>query len=328
MKYLSILFLSLFAASSVYSQGSGNSSGATRTVGSATSLSSSANLPVEHIGPNDLLGITVYDSPELTRTVRVDSEGSIRLPMLDKHIKAAGLYPEELEKTIASTLITEQVMVDPVVTVSVIEYRSRTITVVGAVKTPLTFQDTGIVTLLDAITTSGGLTENAGQEIIVTRQGVDQGGQAPSDIKRIPTQDLLSGADPALNIALHSGDVVRVPDAGRFYVIGNVKSPGAYPIRDGTESSVMKAMALSQGLTAYWAHTAYIYRIANGNGARSEIPIPLKDILKRRASDVPLRSNDILYIPEASGRKATLTALDRTAMIGVGFGNALLYLYR
>jgi protein involved in polysaccharide export with SLBB domain len=127
---------------------------------------------------------------------------------------------------------------------------------------------------------------------------------------------------------LRSGDVVRVPEAGRFYVVGNVKTPGTYPIKEGTQSSVLKAMALSQGLTSYWAHTAYIYRIADGSGTRTEIPIPLKDILNRKAPDMPLMSNDILYIPEASARKATLTTLDRVAMIGVGFGNALLYVYR
>jgi polysaccharide export outer membrane protein len=121
-------------------------------------------LPVEKIGPDDLIGITVYDAPELTRTVRVDAGGDIRLPMVPQHIKAAGLYPAELEKAISTVLIQENVLVDPVVTVSVVEYRSRPITVAGAVKTPVTFQATGTVTLLDAITRAGGLTENAGRK--------------------------------------------------------------------------------------------------------------------------------------------------------------------
>ncbi len=65
--------------------------------GGATSLNESSNLPVEQIGKDDLIGITVYDSPELTRTIRVDSEGEIHLPMLRKPIRAAGLYPADLE---------------------------------------------------------------------------------------------------------------------------------------------------------------------------------------------------------------------------------------
>jgi polysaccharide biosynthesis/export protein len=326
MKHSLFLVFTLFTASGLCAQSTGNLTGSARSVGGATPMSSGANLPVERVGPNDLLGITVYDSPELTRTTRVDAEGTIRLPMIAKHIKASGLYPEDLEKSIAGELVSEQIMVDPIVTVSVIEYRSRAITVVGAVRNPSTFQDTGVVTLLDAITTSGGLAESAGQEILVSRQETDQNGQTSTAIKRIETLGLLNGSDSTLNIALQSGDVVRVPEAGRFYVVGNVKSPGTYPIKEGTESSVMKAMALSQGLSSYWAHTAYIYRIANGSETRTEIPIPLKDILKRNAPDMPLMANDILYIPEASGRKATLTTLDRTLMLAASYGTVLLYL--
>ena len=93
-----------------------------------------SNLPVERIGRDDLVGITVYDSPELTRTVRVGADGNIRLPMVQQHIHAAGLYPAELEAAITTALIQENVLVEPIVTVSVVEYRSRPITVVGAVR--------------------------------------------------------------------------------------------------------------------------------------------------------------------------------------------------
>ena len=170
MKYLTIALLSLFVAGQLPAQSPSGAGSPIHGGTGATSLSESTNLPVERIGENDLIGITVYDSPELTRTVRVNEDGTIRLPMLQKHIKAAGLYPEELEKVIMHALIDEQVLVDPIVTVSVVEYRSRPINVVGAVKTPVTFQDTGVVTLLDAITQAGGLADNAGQEILVSRE--------------------------------------------------------------------------------------------------------------------------------------------------------------
>ena len=106
----------------------------------ATTFSDVSNLPVARIGDNDLIGVTVYDAPELTRTVRVSSEGDILLPMVKQPIHAAGLYPEELEKAIAGALIRDHVLVDPVVTVSIVEYQSRPITVAGAVRMPLTFQ--------------------------------------------------------------------------------------------------------------------------------------------------------------------------------------------
>ena len=111
--------------------------------GSEVSMNASSDLPIERIGADDLIGITVYDSPELTRTVRADSNGAIRLPMMEQPINAKGLYPSELEKSIASALIEEHVLVDPIVTVNVVEYRSRPISVVGAVRNPITFQATG-----------------------------------------------------------------------------------------------------------------------------------------------------------------------------------------
>ena len=293
----------------------------------ATSLNTSLNLPEEPIGPNDLLGITVYDSPELTRTVRVEADGTFRLPMLKEHIRAAGLLPEELEKVITSDLVHEQLFVDPIVTVSVVEYRSRPINIVGAVRTPITIQAVGDVTLLDAITQAGGLTDDAGPEILVSHRQVDASGKTVENIRHVPTQDLLDEVDPSLNFALQGGDVIRVPSAGHFYVVGNVKVPGVYTIKDGAESSVLRALSLVQGLNSFSASTAYIYRIVDGHGKREELPIPLKKILDRKSPDVPLMANDILYVPVASGRKAVLTTLDRMAMIGVGFGNALLYIY-
>ena len=103
-------------------------------------LGESGNLPVQKIGIDDLVGVQVYDSPELTRTLRVGKDGAVRMPLLKQRIKAAGLFPQDVENAIVDALREEQILVEPVVTVSVVEYRSRPISIVGAVKRPLTFQ--------------------------------------------------------------------------------------------------------------------------------------------------------------------------------------------
>ncbi len=128
-----------------------------------------ANLPAQPVGANDLVAVSVYDAPELTRTVRVGADGMIRLPMLERLIKAQGLMPAQLEAAIAKALRDEQIIVDPFVTVTVAEYNSRPISVAGAVKSPIVFQATFPVTLLEAITRAGGLAPEAGAEILVTR---------------------------------------------------------------------------------------------------------------------------------------------------------------
>jgi polysaccharide export outer membrane protein len=295
-------------------------------VGAAT-FSDTSNLPVVKIGDNDLIGVTVYDAPELTRTVRVNSEGDLSLPMVKQPIHAAGLYPEDLEKAIAAALTRDHVLVDPVVTVSIVEYQSRPITVAGAVRMPLTFQATGNVTLLDAISKAQGLAENAGSEVLVSDQAPGPDGKPNTLVHRIPVRELLDGTNPSLNLSLQGGEVIRVPEAGRVFVLGRVKKPGAFFITDGSESSVMKAISLSEGLDTFPSHNAYIYRLEGGTGGRNEIPIDLKKIMDRKSPDVPLMANDILYIPDANGARASLKVLETTVGVGAALGAAMIYVY-
>src|SRR5215470_13238464 len=167
-----------------------------------------ANLPAQSIGPNDLLSILVYDAPELSRTVRVSSEGRIKLPMLPAGLEVSGKLPVEVETLIAYALVKAEILVSPVVTVTVAEYHSRPINVSGAVKNPLTFQAVGPTRLLDALGKAGGLSESAASAIYVTPPGES----AP---RRIPIKELLSGSKPELNIALSGGEEISVPAAGR-----------------------------------------------------------------------------------------------------------------
>ena len=290
-----------------------------------TMLNDISNLPVARIGNNDLIGVTVYDAPELTRTIRVSSAGDIRLPMVKQPIHAAGLYPVDLEKTIADALTTDNVLVDPVVTVSIVEYRSRPITVVGAVKIPVTFQATGNVTLLDAISRAQGLSDTAGSEILVSRDAPTAASGSTPLLQRIPVRALLDGENSGLNLSLQGGEVIRVPEAGRVFVVGNVKKPGAFYVTDSAKSSVLKALALSEGLDAYSSHEAYIYRADDSSENRKEIPIELKKIMDRKSPDVALMSGDILYIPSATGTKATLKTIETSIGIGTALGSAFIY---
>ena len=209
-------------------------------------------------------------------------------------------------------------------TVSVVEYRSRPITVAGAVKSPITFQATGTVTLLDAISRAGGLTDNAGSEILVSHPPSITGDISATLTERIPARGLLGGEDPTLNLHLEGGEDIRVPEAGRVFVLGRVKKPGAFYITDGSESSVMKALALSEGLDTFPSHKAYIYRVEGASGGRNEIPIDLKKIMDRKSPDVPLLANDILYIPDAAGTRASLKVLEASIGLAAAFGTALI----
>src|SRR5579863_1319422 len=263
------------------------------------------NLPSQELGIDDLVAVSVYDAPELTRTVRVESDGAIHLPLLHNGVKASGLLPRDLETAIAGELTSEQIYVDPVVKVTVVEYHSRPIAVMGAVKLPVTFQAVGVVTVLDALAKAGGLNDLAGTEILVSR--------GPNTVaERVPIKRLINDADPSVNFVLHGGEEIRVPEAGKIFVVGNVKKPGAFLVRDGSENSVLKLVALAEGLAPFHYKTAYVYR------AKQEIPIELDQILKRKTPDVPLQVGDVLYVPDNKGKRLTATVLDRIA----GFGSA------
>ncbi|MBL8177158.1 MAG: polysaccharide biosynthesis/export family protein [Bryobacterales bacterium] len=277
-----------------------------------------ANLPAQKIGPNDLIAVSVYDAPELTRTVRVSTDGLIRLPMLKERIQASGRMPPELETTIAESLIRENILIAPVVTVTMVEYHSRPINVIGSVKRPLTFQAVGGATLLDAITRAEGLSSDAGPEILVSRTQSGENGAPATIIQRIPVKGLIDEADPELNVRLFGGEEIRVPEAGKIFVVGNVRRPGAYPVEDSSGTSVLKLLALSEGLLPYTAKQAFIYRKEHSSSAKHEIPIEISRIIDRKSPDVPLQANDILYIPDNKGKRMTISTLEKLA----GFGSA------
>lgn len=274
-----------------------------------------ANLPAHKLGQEDLIGVTVYDAPELTRTVRVAQDGTIRLPMLKQPIPAAGKMPSELEAAIAHALEGEEILVSPVVTVTVVEYQSRPISVAGAVKSPTTFQANGSVTLLEAITRAGGLAPNAGVEVLVSRA---EPGSEKRLTQRVAVKALIDQADAAANMPLRGGEEIRVPEVGRVFLIGNIKKPGGYPVRDGSETTLLKMLAEAEGLTPFASKVAFIIRQVEPGTPKQEIPVELSKILKRKTGDVPLNANDIVYVPDDSGRRISVTALEKI----VSFGSA------
>jgi len=289
---------------------------------------SGGNLPEQKVGPNDMIAISVYDSPEFTRTVRIGADGIVRLPMLKQRIKAEGLMPSDLEDKIAAALTDEGILVDPFVIVTIAEYHSRPINVMGAVRGPVTFQADSPVTLLDALARAGGLSPEAGPEILISRVQTSPDSAATTLVQRIPVKTLIDGSDPEANVKLSGGEEVRIPEAGKIYVVGNVRKPGAFTLENGSETTILKAVAIAEGLLPYAGKQAFIYRREGGADAKNEIPIELSKIMERKSPDSPLMANDILYIPDNKRQRMTIGALEKLLMIGGGVAGALIYTLR
>jgi polysaccharide export outer membrane protein len=277
--------------------------------------------PAETLGVNDLLELTVSYCPELSRNFRIAEDGSLHLPLLPSPIPAAGRTPAEVKDLLAAALTSNKVLFEPTVDVSVVEYRSRPVSVFGAVNTPLTFQATGTTTLLDALTRAGGLKATAGSTIFLTRTA----GDGSHQVQTIPMGDVTNGTAAVADIRLHGGEEIRVPEASSIFVVGNVRRPGMHSIQSESEMTVVKAISISEGLDSFTAKTGYIYRVTGAGQPRREIPVQIGDIMARKAPDIALRSDDILYVPSANGKKIASKILAGMAGFGQSAGAALIY---
>lgn len=296
---------------------------ARQAVSTSSNADPQSNLPMQKVGAGDLLSVSVADCPELTRNFRVTNDGTLQLPLLKEKIEATGKYPEQIEDEITQALVKDELLVRPVVSVSVAEYRSVPVSVMGAVRHPLTFQAVGDVRLLDALARAEGLSQDAGAEILVSRPPT-AGSTGSSLLERIPVKGLLDEANPALNVRLYGGEEIRVPAAGRVYVVGSVKRSGAFPIQDDSTTTVLKAIALSEGLAPYSSKRAFIFRREGAKGNKSEIPVALDKIMQRKSPDVLLEANDILYVPDSRGKRVTAETLQTLTGFGISTASGML----
>jgi polysaccharide biosynthesis/export protein len=287
------------------------------------------------VGSGDLLHIDVFDVPELSRDVRVTDTGDISYPLIPGKIAVAGLTPFQLESKLEDLLIANGLVSHPQVSVFVKEQTSQPVTVVGAVSHPMVYQVLRPTTLLEVLTAAGGVTDSAGNVVIVTRPERLDGtktepASATTNVKpaeqriTIPLQSLMESGDTVFNIQIYGGDTITVPAAGIIYILGmGVSAPGEYVLQDrGEQVTVLKALALARGLTTFAkANSAVIMRMNPQTGQRDAIPVHLKEVEDRKAADVPMKSNDILYVPDSAGKKAL--ARGSEAALGVGTGLAI-----
>lgn len=295
------------------------------------------------IGSGDLLHVDVFDVPELSRDLRVSDIGDVSFPLIPGKIHAAGLTPFQLESKLEQLLVENGLVSHPQVSVFVKEQNSQGISVVGAVMKPMVYQVIRPTTLLEVLAEAGGITDDAGSVVIITRpprladvsanpdpppSSGDSVNDPPKDpdIITVQIRDLLNSGDAKFNVQVYGGDVISIPKAGVVYVMGaGVSQPGGYVmLGHGDQITVLRAIALAHGLTGFAkSDDAVIMRPNPVTGKREEIPVRIKDIEKHKAEDLAMKSNDILYVPDSFGKKA----LARGGEAAVGIGTSVV-IYR
>ncbi len=160
------------------------------------------------IGSGDVLQIDVFGHDDLNKTLKVSPTGLINFPLIG-NIRVAGRTVDEVAEEVTRRL-EEDYLRDPHVTVSVWEYLSQWVNVIGEVAQPGRYYMTGPTTLIDALSQAGGIGRDAAGEILITRSP-DQGDPSSAgEVHRIATARLFSAEGTALNLTLRPGDVVNV----------------------------------------------------------------------------------------------------------------------
>jgi len=273
------------------------------------------------IAKNDLLDIYVVDLQELSREYRVDGDGMITMAMLPQPVMAAGLTLDQLSGVLRKDLLDAGLLTDPEVTVTVKSSALNTVVLSGAAKKPGVYPVYGHTTLLELLTQSEGLSDDAGDAAIITRAENASGGLGPNTARaaqeanpatsrtlKVDVWRLWQNGDTSLNVDLYPGDRVLVQRAGIVYVVGGVNRAGGFVLSNTQEQmTVLKAIALAGNFTrdAKPTKALIMRKVSNAPGGRQEVPVDLKKVLANRAPDPQLLANDILYVPE-SGVKRTL----------------------
>jgi polysaccharide biosynthesis/export protein len=261
---------------------------------SSAALQTPSASPDYRLGPEDLVQITLFNIPAgevgvtpRTTEARVSQAGMLSLPLLGD-VPVAGLTTSGLEQLLRGRY--NQYLHNPQVGVQVREYRSQVVTVAGAVRTPVVYQLTGPKTLIDMLAIAGGISERAGGQVHLYRQGPEG--------RQSYVVDLLALANnPTLvNMPVQAGDVVNVPQAGMFFVDGAVRTPGSFALsRPYTLTQALSvAGGVNRELANYSGTTVYRRR----NGVEAEIiPVDLTAIWEGKANDLQIEPDDVIVVP-------------------------------
>jgi len=268
------------------------------------------------IGPGDLLNIVVFDTPELTTSVRVTQDGDINLPVLGM-LRLAGMNTIDAARRIEDELRSRHLIIDPHVTVFIVEYASQGATVMGEVRSPGVYPTLGTRRLLDMLSVAGGLQTTAGKTVSIVHR------DNPQHPVTIPLQSGPATMYAQENPVILPGDTIVVAKAGVVYVIGDVLKPGGFLIDNNTPISVMQSLSLAGGWdkTAALSKTKLIRKTPEG---REEVDLDLKHVAYGSQSDIKVKDGDILFVPSSISKTMTYRGIEAAITIT---GGLLVYLH-
>ena len=272
------------------------------------------------IGPGDVIDVVVTNNEKLSRSaVRVTNGGTIQLAMMDSDLPAACLTEREVADAIKEKY--RKYLIDPFVNVSIREFNSNPVAVIGAVNSPGRFQLQRSIRLAELLTFVNGTAPNAGESAEIIRSGgrpfcegskLVPSDEAGDDVLAVNLRDAFRGGEQA-NPLILAGDIIRIAPADKpielnAYIQGNVKASRAINLSEPI--TVTQAIAMAGGpAPGANLEKVKIRRHIPGSINRSEILANIKEINQRKRDDILLEPNDIVDVPGPSGVKKVLEGL-------------------
>lgn len=252
------------------------------------------------IGPRDILQITVWGHPDLTeKKYAVSAEGTIVFPLIGE-VRAAGLTEAQLGQKLAA-MLEKDYLVNPQLLVSVAEYKSKKVLILGEAEKPGAYPLTGETTVLEVISQAGGLSKNSGKQLVLVRpqQRIASAGQtlpAGTTIRRLNIDKVQAG-DTSENIQVEDGDTIFIPKANSFFALGEVTKPGAYALEK--ETTILEAVTIAGGFTnkAATVGTKVIRKLPDGG--QETLSVDLSGAVPA-VRDFKIQDGDTVLVPRGN----------------------------
>jgi len=234
------------------------------------------------MGTGDVLRITVYGQPELTTEARVGESGGITFPLIGE-VKMAGNTPAQGETEIAKRLNKGGFILDPFVTLNVVQYRGQQVTVLGQVNRPGKYALEKVSRVTEVLALAGGVAGDGADRVTLVRTRDDK-----TEYRDIDLIALFRPGGEDGNEVVQDGDIVNVARQPMFYIYGEVQRPGAFRLVQNM--SVVQALSMGGGVTVRGTQRGIRILRRDASGAMQEMEAQLADMVEK---------DDVIYVKES-----------------------------
>lgn len=234
------------------------------------------------MGTGDVLRITVYGQPDLTTEARVGASGNISFPLIGD-VKLAGVTPAQGEAEIAQRLSKGGFILEPFVSLNVVQYRSQQISVLGRVNRPGKFTLEKVSRISDVLALAGGISGDGADTVTLMR--IRDG---KPEYREIDVIALFKPGGEDSNVLVQDGDIVNVARQPVFYIYGEVQRPGTFRLEQNM--NLVQALSLGGGVTARGTQKGIRILRRDANGGMQELEARLAD---------PVKKDDVIYVKES-----------------------------